>query len=297
MPHSPHHLIATSGLFREMALAFFKVTGIRLKLLPVPCGDGMPHEPPCGHGCCELLACSPLGRAACHHTLSRLGAAAGPSQAQCAAALIELSMPVLAGGRRPFAMLVAGPVLDGKPPPCRFHHRVAGLRIDAAQSDWQRAEDDYQRTPVLAHDQRLALLQLLALLAAQLGDCATQAAPPAADHPEPRCVACAKHFVEQHLLDDVHTHDAARAAHMSLQHFCRVFHHATGRTFTDYLCRQRIEKARKLLTNPQLSITEVAFECGFRSLPWFDRIFKRHTGRSPSEYRGSPQPALFPQKR
>jgi AraC-like DNA-binding protein len=296
MQNSTCQRIASSGLFRGLASSFFQVTGIRLKLLPMPWSDGMPHESPCGHGCCELLARSPLGRAACHHTLSRLGAADGPSQAQCAAALIELAMPVLEGGR-PCALLVAGPVLDGKPQRSVFHQRVASLRINAAQSDWQRAEDAYLRTPVLTHDQRLALLQLLALLAAPLGDHATHADPPAPANHEPLCVTCAKRFVERHLLDDVHTQDAARAAHLSLQHFCRVFHHATGCTFTDYLCRQRIEKARKLLANPQLGITEVAFESGFRSLPWFDRVFKRHTGRSPSEYRDSPQPAVLPPKR
>jgi AraC-like DNA-binding protein len=59
----------------------------------------------------------------------------------------------------------------------------------------------------------------------------------------------------------------------------------TGINFTDYVARLRIERARNLLLNPNLRISEIAFEVGFQSLTHFNRVFKRILGESPTEYR------------
>jgi AraC-like DNA-binding protein len=50
--------------------------------------------------------------------------------------------------------------------------------------------------------------------------------------------------------------------------------------------RTRIEKAKNLLLNPNLRVSEIAFEVGFQSLTHFNRVFKRIVGESPTEYRG-----------
>jgi AraC-like DNA-binding protein len=46
-----------------------------------------------------------------------------------------------------------------------------------------------------------------------------------------------------------------------------------------------VEKAKNLLVNPQLRISEIAFEVGFQSLSQFNRAFRRHAGTSPRNYR------------
>jgi AraC-like DNA-binding protein len=66
-----------------------------------------------------------------------------------------------------------------------------------------------------------------------------------------------------------------------------VFKKATGINFTDYVSRVRIEKAKNLALNPNLRISEIAFEVGFQSLTHFNRVFKRITGVSPTSYRGN----------
>jgi len=68
-------------------------------------------------------------------------------------------------------------------------------------------------------------------------------------------------------------------------HFCKVFHKATGLTFTDYVSRVRLEEARTRLLNPNLRVSEIAYDVGFQSLTQFNRTFKRVFGQSPSEYR------------
>jgi AraC-like DNA-binding protein len=74
---------------------------------------------------------------------------------------------------------------------------------------------------------------------------------------------------------------------MSASYFSEKFKQATGMNFVEYVARARIEKTRNLLQNPNLRISEIAFEVGFQSLSQFNRAFKKVVGQSPSEYRQS----------
>lgn len=65
-----------------------------------------------------------------------------------------------------------------------------------------------------------------------------------------------------------------------------MFKKTTGVNFTNYLSRVRTERARNLLLNPNLRVSEIAYEVGFQSLTHFNRMFKRILGESPTVYRG-----------
>jgi AraC-like DNA-binding protein len=64
-----------------------------------------------------------------------------------------------------------------------------------------------------------------------------------------------------------------------------MFKKATGMTFTDYLGRVRVEKAKNLLLNPHLRVSEIAYAVGFQSLTHFNRVFRALTGQSPTDFR------------
>jgi AraC-like DNA-binding protein len=64
-----------------------------------------------------------------------------------------------------------------------------------------------------------------------------------------------------------------------------MFKKATGLTFTDYMGRVRVEKAKTLLLNPHLRVSEIAYTVGFQSLTHFNRVFRDLTGESPSHFR------------
>ena len=68
-------------------------------------------------------------------------------------------------------------------------------------------------------------------------------------------------------------------------HFCSVFKKQTGVTFSQYRLKLRMEKARDLLNDPERRVSDVAFEAGFESIPYFNRAFRRRFGCSPSEFR------------
>jgi YesN/AraC family two-component response regulator len=59
----------------------------------------------------------------------------------------------------------------------------------------------------------------------------------------------------------------------------------TGLTYQSYLNRVRIEQAKKLLNDNELSITDTGYAVGYSDLTHFERIFKKLTGATPSQYR------------
>ena len=77
----------------------------------------------------------------------------------------------------------------------------------------------------------------------------------------------------------------ARAACTSTFYICKLFKRHTGLNFTGYVSRLRIEKARELLANPNLRISEIACDAGFQSLTHFNRVFRKLIGEAPTGYR------------
>jgi AraC-like DNA-binding protein len=102
---------------------------------------------------------------------------------------------------------------------------------------------------------------------------------------EPPLVQKAREYIEKRKNEELSLADVAKAAGASVYHFCKVFHKATGLKFTDYVARVRLEDARTRLLNPNLRISEIAYDVGFQSLTQFNRTFKRVFGQSPTEFR------------
>ncbi len=77
----------------------------------------------------------------------------------------------------------------------------------------------------------------------------------------------------------------ARMAHLSRFHFLRAFRKSFHETPHQYLKRKRMERAKDLLANSELPITEICFAVGFESLGSFSALFHQAVGWSPSIYR------------
>lgn len=71
------------------------------------------------------------------------------------------------------------------------------------------------------------------------------------------------------------------------QSFCRWFKKSLGNSFVTYVNTARVEKACQLLSNSNISITDIAFSVGFESLSHFNRTFLKLKHVSPSQYRKS----------
>ena len=95
----------------------------------------------------------------------------------------------------------------------------------------------------------------------------------------------ARLFIEEHLDQPLQLDDIAQRAHLSRFHLIRRFQRAYYETPHQYLIRKRVEKAKELLANSMLSITEICFAVGFESLGSFSTLFHKIVGWSPSIYR------------
>jgi len=91
-------------------------------------------------------------------------------------------------------------------------------------------------------------------------------------------------FVEMNFQKPIDTHQIAEEVNLTLSAFCRYFKKATKLTYTDFVNQYRVQYAKKLLIQDK-NVTETCFECGFESLSYFNRIFKKFAGVSPSEFK------------
>lgn len=83
--------------------------------------------------------------------------------------------------------------------------------------------------------------------------------------------------------------DIGRSVGLTPQYLCKLFREMTGYHITDYINRYRVEAAGMLLRDTGSSITDIALECGFENISYFNRIFKKQTGSTPSAFRQSIQ--------
>jgi len=105
------------------------------------------------------------------------------------------------------------------------------------------------------------------------------------ENAEPPVITRARAYIAEHQTEEIKLGQVAKAVNMSSYYFCKMFKKVAGINFTDYVARVRIEKSKNLLLNPNLRISEIAFEVGFQSLTHFNRVFKKVLGQSPTDYR------------
>lgn len=92
-------------------------------------------------------------------------------------------------------------------------------------------------------------------------------------------------YVRTHYQQEVSMQDAACALNYSEQYFCKLFKQQFGQNFTSYLTAYRMERARELLAQPMVNIKDVGLRVGYSDANYFAKVFRRFTGKSPSEYR------------
>lgn len=93
-------------------------------------------------------------------------------------------------------------------------------------------------------------------------------------------------FMEANYASPLTLEQLSASVHMSPKYFCRFFYNMTHRTPIEYLNYQRIEHASYQLATSDISVTEVAYNCGFNDLSYFIKTYKRYKGVTPGKSRG-----------
>ncbi|ADN03027.1 transcriptional regulatory protein [Spirochaeta thermophila DSM 6192] len=101
----------------------------------------------------------------------------------------------------------------------------------------------------------------------------------------------ARSYVEARFDRDIDYKEVARSLNISPSYFLHLFKRETGRTFGEYITSVRVERAKELLREGRLNVTEVAFRVGFKSSNYFSYVFKRYEGVSPTAYRRRATPS------
>ena len=99
-------------------------------------------------------------------------------------------------------------------------------------------------------------------------------------------------YVKENFKEPIPLPEISELVHMTEPSFCRYFKKITDKTFTQFLNEYRLVHASKLLSEREISITEVCYESGFNNYSHFVNQFKTFTGKSPSEYRKGIQTVL-----
>lgn len=92
-------------------------------------------------------------------------------------------------------------------------------------------------------------------------------------------------YVQKHAAEPLTIHKAAALIHLSPGAFCKFFKRVTGKTFSDYTNEIRIGLACQLLIETDKAIGTIAFESGFESLTYFNRVFLKKKRLRPNEFR------------
>lgn len=289
---SVYEVLTRLPIVREYETAFRKATGLSLKLLPAGLRQ---RRMPLGareNPFCAVTARSPAGCTACLQVQvelqRRLGRKLASQQMCCFAGLTDVAVPVVVGGQH-VATLFGGQVFLRKPTRREFA-RLRRQFIEWGQGkEIRRIEKAYFHTRIVSEEQFRAMVRLLSLFADHLAAHANRSLLARRDG-EPPCVAEAKSFVQARTSESLTMRHAAQHVNLSPFYFCKIFRKATGLTFTDYVARVRVEKAKRLLANPLLRMHEVADSAGFSSISQFNRVFRRYARTSPTAYRASVHP-------
>jgi AraC-like DNA-binding protein/ligand-binding sensor protein len=277
-------ILRRSKLFRNYEQVFSEATGLALALRPVDYWQlehqGKKNENPF----CALLAESPATLSVCLQAHEQMIRHTGdlPHTVTCPFGLTETAVPIKLG-QRTVGYLRIGQVLRHMP--AKSDTTKVSRELERCGTRFSgEIRKAWEKTPMIPPEKYNAIVRLLAFFADQLSALSNQLLTEKSNA-EPPLVLRAREYIDKHKTEELSLADVAKAAGASVFHFCKVFHKATGLKFTDYVARVRLEDARTRLLNPNLRVSEIAYDVGFQSLTQFNRTFKRVFGQSPSEFR------------
>lgn len=92
-------------------------------------------------------------------------------------------------------------------------------------------------------------------------------------------------YIDKNYAGKITLSSAARMVHMNVSYLSKLFSDETGQTFTHYIARVRVERAKEMLSALNMKIYQVARNVGYPDVKYFVSVFKEITGQTPSEWR------------
>lgn len=93
------------------------------------------------------------------------------------------------------------------------------------------------------------------------------------------------HYISKNFANPITLDTVANEVHLTPAYFSSMFRQSTGSTFKEYLNMVRIEESKRLLSNTDYSLLDIAIATGFEDQSYFSKVFKKYTGLTPKQYR------------
>lgn len=272
-------------MFRDYANAFSVGTGLPLSLASPEMLLLIQHSAEQKNAFCSLISDSKNSCKECYMIQCKIEVEAQmeAKTLKCFAGLCETAVPVRVGGKV-IAFLKTGQIFLQRSDKAKFNKVALKLIEWGSQVDLKLAEEAFFSIRVFSKTQYDSLVKLLCIFADHLGTSAN-GLQLTRKHSETPSIGVARLYIEDHVEDDLSLAAVAKRVNVSASYFSQKFKQSTGMNFAEFVSRTRIEKARNLLQNPNLRVSEIAFAVGFQSLSQFNRAFKKFTGQSPSACR------------
>lgn len=100
-----------------------------------------------------------------------------------------------------------------------------------------------------------------------------------------RTSALCQNYIFNHLYEEITLGRLAEIAGMNASYLSHLFKKETGLAVTDYIQRERIEEAKRLMELPGITLSDIATRLHFNDQSYFTKVFKKYTGLTPRQYR------------
>lgn len=97
----------------------------------------------------------------------------------------------------------------------------------------------------------------------------------------------AAEYIFRHPEETLRLNKMADLCSLSPSYFSKLFVKDSGDSFTDFVCKAKVESARKMLSDTTAQISEIASSLGFSDASYFVKVFKKFAGVTPARYRRS----------
>lgn len=92
-------------------------------------------------------------------------------------------------------------------------------------------------------------------------------------------------YISKNFADPITLDDVSNLVHLNPAYFSTIFKQSTGSSFKEYLNMVRVEESKRLLSNTDYSLIDIAIATGFENQSYFSKVFKKYTGLTPKQFR------------
>lgn len=281
--------LADLPIMRQFYEIFSKLFKIKVVLrspngaIRVPLGD-----PPSRIPFCSALRKHEIGNFLCEKCdrdhVRQVKTESRSLKYHCHVGMTEFIVPILLENEI-IAVLIAGQIMDNKPSKESWLKVQAELTENGLDAqDFKNLEDLYYKTPIISPSIQKDLLTQLELFGNYVANVQDQILQGELAYSS-LIVLRAQSFIKDAFVNPISLGTVAKAANASIRNLSRQFISETGMTVLDFIHNIRISHAQRQLKNTDKSCLEIAFESGFGSIQQFNRVFKKISRTTPSDWR------------